>query len=408
MAKEAARPEDLAFLKALDDEDREFCEGEHVQTGLLEDFKLVIRDELAKRNKLIQEELEKRSDPRQDIGSGAKPYLYITADTSDLRWARELQAAARERTVADVMTQDAARRRKDFEQGLMLAAGVVFLHGSADRKFVDRWLSEFAKKTLMLKIHPKIAALYQAPRRKPRRRNRWRRSRCAPRARRRNSRCRASRRFARSCAVIGADKPPYPGLRPFERDESHLFFGRDDCVDQMIARLADRRFLAVLGSSGTGKSSLVKTGLFSGLEMGLLSGAELHWLIVAFRPGGNPLANLARALLEAGGSTAAKPPSPDAVSALQTRFKREGPRELIKWCLEGHLAEGTNLLILVDQFEELFRYQNADEREDAQALVSLLLESRWPRGIADPRAAEVPIYVTITMRSEYLGACALI
>lgn len=123
----------------------------------------MIRDELAKRNKLIQEELEKRSDPRQDIGSGAKPYLYITADTSDLRWARELQAAARERTVADVMTQDAARRRKDFEQGLMLAAGVVFLHGSADRKFVDRWLSEFAKKTLMLKIHPKIAALYQAP-----------------------------------------------------------------------------------------------------------------------------------------------------------------------------------------------------------------------------------------------------
>ena len=208
--------------------------------------------------------------------------------------------------------------------------------------------------------------------------------------------------------MIGADKPPYPGLRPFERDESHLFFGRDDCVDQMIARLADRRFLAVLGSSGTGKSSLVKTGLFSGLEMGLLSGAESHWLIVAFRPGGNPLANLARALLEAGGSTAAKPPSPDAVSALQTRFKREGPRELIKWCLEGHLAEGTNLLILVDQFEELFRYQNADEREDAQALVSLLLESRWPRGIADPRAAEVPIYVTITMRSEYLGACALI
>jgi tetratricopeptide (TPR) repeat protein len=209
--------------------------------------------------------------------------------------------------------------------------------------------------------------------------------------------------------VIGAEKPPYPGLRPFERDESHLFFGRDQCVDQMIARLAARRFLAVLGSSGTGKSSLVKTGLFSGLEMGLLSGAGSRWLIVEFRPGGHPLANLARALIAAESSATRKPqPDDAAVVELQTRFKREGPRELIKWCREGHLADGTNLLILVDQFEELFRYQSDDEREAAQALVSLLLESRWPRGVASPQASEVPIYVTITMRSEYLGACTLI
>jgi hypothetical protein len=210
--------------------------------------------------------------------------------------------------------------------------------------------------------------------------------------------------------VIGAKKPPYPGLRPFERDESHLFFGRDHCVDEMIAKLGERRFLAVLGSSGTGKSSLVKTGLLSGLEMGLLSGAGSRWLIVEFRPGGNPLGNLARALLEAESSATTKLPLPTVaeITRLQTRFKREGPRELIKWCRQGHLADGTNLLILVDQFEELFRYRTDGEREEAQALVSLLLESRWPRGVASPRQAELPIYVTITMRSEYLGACALI
>jgi tetratricopeptide (TPR) repeat protein len=213
----------------------------------------------------------------------------------------------------------------------------------------------------------------------------------------------------RSFAVIAAEKPPYPGLRPFERDESHLFFGRDKCVDQMIARLAERRFLAVLGSSGTGKSSLVKTGLFSGLEMGLLSGAGSRWLITEFRPGGSPLGNLARALLEAE-SKATKTPRPTdvEVAGLQARFKQEGPRELIKWCQEGHLQAGINLLVLVDQFEELFRYQNDDEREEAQALVSLLLESRWPRGVTSPRAADIPIYVTITMRSEYLGACTLL
>jgi hypothetical protein len=208
--------------------------------------------------------------------------------------------------------------------------------------------------------------------------------------------------------VIASERPPYPGLRPFERDESHLFFGRDACVDGMISRLAEHRFLAVLGSSGAGKSSLVKTGLISGLKMGLLSGAGSRWLIAEFRPGGNPFGNLALALLEADGDSTTQHPSPDAVVGLHTRLRREGPRELIKWHREGHLPDGTNVLILVDQFEELFRYRNDDQREDAQALVSLLLESRWPRGVESPRAATLPIYVTITMRSEYLGACSLI
>jgi tetratricopeptide (TPR) repeat protein len=210
--------------------------------------------------------------------------------------------------------------------------------------------------------------------------------------------------------VTPSDRPPYPGLRPFERNETHLFFGRDGCVDRMIATLAQCRFLAVLGSSGIGKSSLVKTGLLSGLEMGLLSGAGSQWLIVDFRPGGDPLDHLACALLEAE-SAATKgrpPPDPATIANLRMRFKQEGPRELIRWCQEGHLRQGTNLLVLVDQFEELFRLQDDQGLEDAQAFVSLLLESRWPRGIASPHAAEIPIYVAITMRSEYLGACALI
>ena len=85
-----------------------------------------------------------------------------------------------------------------------------------------------------------------------------------------------------------------------------------------------------------------------------------------------------------------------------------GPRALIEWCRKDHLASGTNLLLVVDQFEELFRYQDYAGRDEAEAFVSLLLESRRPIEVENPQMAEFPIFVTITMRSEYLGACALI
>jgi len=59
---------------------------------------------------------------------------------------------------------------------------------------------------------------------------------------------------------------PYPGLRPFHRDEADIFFGRDEQVDQLLIRLGKSRFLAVVGPSGCGKSSLVHTGLLNALS----------------------------------------------------------------------------------------------------------------------------------------------
>jgi tetratricopeptide (TPR) repeat protein len=175
----------------------------------------------------------------------------------------------------------------------------------------------------------------------------------------------------------------------------------------MIARLAATRFLAVLGSSGTGKSSLVNTGLLTGLEMGLLPGGGSDWRIVDFQPGTSPMRNLADRLLSSAGDRGVKGSAADA-SRLRDRLMRGGPRALIEWCREGGLEDGTNLLLLVDQFEELFRYQSDAGREQAEAFVALLLESHCPIEVDDARDAPLPIFVTITMRSEYLGACALI
>ena len=194
------------------------------------------------------------------------------------------------------------------------------------------------------------------------------------------------------------DRAPYPGLRAFKREETDLFFGRDGCIDSMIERLAATRFLAVLGSSGTGKSSLVRTGLLPGLEMGLLPGPGSRWWVVDFRPAGEPLRNLARRLIEnrrarEGGEPAGEVSELD-VNLLRARLARSS-RSLIEWCREGHLPGGTNLLLLVDQFEELFRYEDYRGREEAEAFVTLLLESRQPTESAAPPSAELPIFVAL-------------
>jgi TPR repeat protein len=192
---------------------------------------------------------------------------------------------------------------------------------------------------------------------------------------------------------------PYPGLRPFRGDETDLFFGRESCTDQMVDRLAATRFLAVLGSSGSGKSSLVRTGLLDALELGLLAQAGSRWKIADLRPGGHPIGNLAGALLRAVSGSGQAPPAEADIAAL-AEFLRRGPRAIIEWCLGGNLAPNTALLILADQFEELFRYSGYTGQQEAEAFVALLIESA--------RARAAPIYIVITMRSEYLGPCALI
>ena len=203
---------------------------------------------------------------------------------------------------------------------------------------------------------------------------------------------------------------PYPGLRPFRADEAHLFFGRESQVDAMVDRLAAAHFLAVVGSSGCGKSSLVSCGLRPALQRGLMSGAGSRWRIASFRPGADPITALAGCLAqpgvlfdaapEAAAGSAATVAVPRAALVESTlRLSKRGLVDLVEM---ARLPDATRLLLVVDQFEELFRYRalaaaEARVAQDAVGLVNLLLDA--------VQARDAGVYVVLTMRSDFLGDC---
>lgn len=165
---------------------------------------------------------------------------------------------------------------------------------------------------------------------------------------------------------------PYPGLRPFRPDEADIFFGRERQTDELLSRLGEHRFLAVVGPSGCGKSSLVEAGLRPALATGFMAKAGSHWRVAYLRPGGQPLQNLAKALLDAGILAPERAAQPDAQVFLEAVL-RQGPLGLVEIVGGSALEPDANLLVLVDQFEELFRFSAGAGRDQAEAFVALLL-----------------------------------
>ena len=188
-------------------------------------------------------------------------------------------------------------------------------------------------------------------------------------------------------------RQPYPGLRPFETNEAALFFGRESHITELLRRLAGQRFLAVVGSSGSGKSSLVRAGLLPALYRGRLLGATSQWRICVMRPGSAPLDHLAKSL-------ASQQVGSSSLDEVRERVGRSS-LGLARAVRDTRLAEGESVLLVVDQFEELFRFARERKQEDggaeARLFVSSLLEAT--------DASTAPLYVVLTMRSDFLGEC---
>src|SRR5262245_37164299 len=195
-------------------------------------------------------------------------------------------------------------------------------------------------------------------------------------------------------AAIAFPSNPFVGLRPFYSSEALLFFGRGAQTVELMRRLHRDHFIAVVGSSGCGKSSLVRAGLIPKLRAGFLTEDRDQWLVAVMKPGDAPLRNLAAALIEA-------IPAGGDVEDCAEAIRAGGAQAVIEQLSPSLAHSDANLLLLVDQFEEIIRFGvesgKPEQRAEAEDFVSIML------ALAEQR--RLPIYVVMTMRSDFLGDC---
>jgi tetratricopeptide (TPR) repeat protein len=157
--------------------------------------------------------------------------------------------------------------------------------------------------------------------------------------------------------------------------------------------------VAVVGTSGSGKSSLVRSGLIPSLQGGFMAGAGSSWRIATMRPGEDPIGNLAAALnapdvLGVDGEFAS------TNQVLIDATLRRSTLGLVQAVRQARIPADQNVLVLVDQFEELFRFRRSqieNSRDEAVAFVKLLLDAVGQQ--------QLPIYIVLTMRSDFIGDC---
>lgn len=197
-------------------------------------------------------------------------------------------------------------------------------------------------------------------------------------------------------SFLPQDEPPFRGLLAFHESHAHLFFGRDNETRELCARLKHNRFLAVVGDSGSGKSSLVRAGLIPTLSRGLRDGQkslESPWRIAVARPGDRPFHELGNALLDL-----AKEISPEQridVRATLTRQLETGVDGL-GHIISGLVPRGHPTLLVVDQFEELFN--TTVDVEERRRFIDLLLRTT-------ESSNERPIYIVVTLRADFYSRC---
>ncbi len=186
--------------------------------------------------------------------------------------------------------------------------------------------------------------------------------------------------------ALNEENNPYRGLKSYEEEHSQLFFGRDELVRQLYARVCkpENPLTAVLAVSGSGKSSLVKAGLIPYLRANHL---EEWYIIPAIRPGESPFAALAEAIV---GNIEITRSKVDAINSL-TKTLKQAPSQftdiIANW---RQIPANARLLLVIDQFEELITTCKQKEREQFLNFLAEVLEANSQK-----------LHIILTLRSDF-------
>jgi WD40 repeat protein/DNA-binding SARP family transcriptional activator len=179
---------------------------------------------------------------------------------------------------------------------------------------------------------------------------------------------------------------PYKGLVPFEPEDSALFFGRDAVVAILVGRMATSRLLAVVGASGSGKSSLVRAGFVAALRGDALPGSSA-WSTLLMTPGPHPVVELA--------AQVAMRTEVRASSLLDELNDDARALDLAARQVAGSLPQGARVVVVIDQFEELFTLCRDDE--ERRRFVDALVHAATVAGGVTS--------VVLAIRADFYGHC---
>lgn len=192
---------------------------------------------------------------------------------------------------------------------------------------------------------------------------------------------------------------PFPGIRPFEFDESHLFFGQDTVCDQILTKLKQNKFVCIMGNAGVGKTSLINCGIKPALLGGFIFSDNVNWEIFHFQPGLNPYQNLANCLINSG--SIVSDDASEIPGQIFYNILKRGKLGLVE--LLNHLPDNQQqYCFIIDQFEDLFtldhKINDYQYYEEIVHFIDLFLE-----------AIKVfkNFHLIISIRSDFTNSCVM-